>query len=691
MSQSLTMMRSRLTKLFVAKPHAAAIALIAAFWVMAVFCPPAQADLAPPAYLSQPEDGDILFNGHIASYRDPTQNRSLQDIRALPESAFTPHEGIPAFGYTTDAIWYRIDLIAENAIKGSRHIDIGPIYLNEINLYLMRKGSTSPLWTTLLGDHVPSSQRPVLAPGHIAAFPALEAGQYTLYIRTQSNSTQFLQASLLSNDVMISRWSTGLAGRGLFIGVILMMSVIYMVIGSFIRDNAVTLYGTCLFAFGILSSSVDGLFLTVVAPEWPYANDLFIGAGTAINIAAASLLWVSILDIGSECRFCKRIFYSYSAIIMLGSVTATSPLYTIFASFCQFSHAGVMMIYISFLIRRIIRNPRYAVHWIYLTVMTVPTTALMIYYLAINNILPINSFTVAAYPIALAAHLVLMSVLMALRITAIDRDRLRASNIAESTEKIVQEQRKLVSMLSHEFRTPLAVIQRAAEMVTLRLHKEAAASGNLDVPRPVTDRLKRIQDQSGKLARLVDVFLGKDNLNAPQFALARKLVPAKSFLQEFVALAQRDNAKVHLTYAGTANSVLYADETLLGLALTNVIENARRHQPGEAISLVAHEEHNITLIIDISHPGLNEAESDNVESLRKSLFAYQNAADPDAGPNRFYEKKIDLEKLAPRNDMGLGLHITQRIITAHGGKTDIVTGKDKNFNIRITLPLEAPL
>jgi signal transduction histidine kinase len=142
-----------------------------------------------------------------------------------------------------------------------------------------------------------------------------------------------------------------------------------------------------------------------------------------------------------------------------------------------------------------------------------------------------------------------MSALMGLRITAIDRDRIKAATMAESTENLVQEQRKLVSMLSHEFRTPLAVIQRAAEMVTLRLHKEAAANGTYDVPRPVTDRLKRIQDQSGKLARLVDVFLGKDNLNAPQFALARKLIPAKGFLGEFTAMAQRENAQIGLRIA----------------------------------------------------------------------------------------------------------------------------------------------
>ena len=652
---------------------------------------PAHAGLAPPVDISAPLSDDILFTGHIASYQDPEQNKTLNDIRALPDSAFTSHTKVPAFGYTNNAIWYRIDLIASNPIRESRNIDIGPIFLNVINLYLTQKDNPVPIWSVLLGDHVPSSQRPVLAPEHLAPFPAIDKGKYTLYIRTQSNSTQFIEASLLSNDAQISRWSLGLAAKGLFIGVLMMMSIIYVVIGFFIRDYAVALYGACLAAFGTLSSAVGGLFLTLFAPEWPYTNDLLVGAGTAINIAAASLLWVNILDIGSECRFCKKIFYSYSIIILLGSVTATSPLYTTFASYCQLSHTCIMLIYISFLIRRIIHNPRFIVHWIYLTVMAVPTTALRVYYLALNHFLPVNDITAAAYPFALAAHLVLMSVLMALRITAIDRDRLKAANLAESTEKIVQEQRKLVSMLSHEFRTPLAVIQRAAEMVTLRLNKDALARGEHGVPRPVTDRLKRIQDQSGKLARLVDVFLGKDNLNAPQFALARKLIPAKGFLQEFITLAQRENAKLDLIYNGGANNVLYADETLLGLALTNVIENARRHQPGEPISLVAHEEYNMTLKIDISHPGLDGAKAVDIETLRNSMFSIQSTLEQNSGPNRFYEKKTNLETITPRNEIALGLHITQRIIAAHGGKTDIVSGAEQGFNIRIILPLEASL
>ncbi len=668
-----------------------AIYLLTTFCIAMGYSGFAQAELAPSIDISQNKDGDISFIGHIASYLDPSQQKTLGDIRALPDSAFQAHKDVPSFGYTNDAIWYRIDLIATSPLNHTRHIDIAPIYLNTINLYLTRKNEERPLWTALMGDHVPSSQRPVLSPNHIAAFPALDPGYYTLYIRTQSNSTQFLRASLLSNDVLITRWSTKIVGNGLFIGVILMMSFIYMTIGAFIRDGAVTLYGACLLAFGALSSSIDGLFLTVFAPEWPYANDLFIGVGTAVNISAASLLWINILDIGSECRLCKKIFYSYSVIVLLLSVTATTPLYSIFASICQFSHAGVMAVYVSFLIRRIVRNPRFIVHWIYLTVMTIPTVALMIYYLALNDVLPINSFTIAAYPIALAAHLMLMSVLMALRITAIDRDRLRASHIAESTEKLVEEQRKLVSMLSHEFRTPLAVIQRAAEMVSLRLQKEAAETGGQDVPRPVTDRLKRIQDQSAKLARLVDVFLGKDNLNAPQFALARKLIPAKSFLQEFASMAQRDHAKVHLTYASSANSVLYADATLLGLALTNVIENARRRHPGETILLEAHEEYGITLIIDISHPDMESDQNISIPDDSEPPLTDLEAIEEQNSPARFYEKRIEHERLPPRHDTGLGLHITQRIIMAHGGKTDIVTDQTNPFRMRITLPLEVPL
>jgi signal transduction histidine kinase len=651
----------------------------------------AWADLAPPVNISAPTSDDILFTGHIASFQDPEQSKTLNDIRALPDSAFTAHSNIPAFGYTNNAIWYRIDLIASRPIGESRYLDIGPIFLNEINVYLTQKDTSAPLWSVLLGDHLPSSQRPVLAPEHLATFPAIDKGKYSLYIRTQSNSTQFIEASLLSNDVQISRWSLGLVAKGLFIGVVMMMAIIYVVVGIFIRDYAVALYGVCLAAFGTLASAVGGVFLTIFAPEWPYTSDLLVGAGTAINISAASLLWVHILDIGSECRLCKKIFCAYSVVVLLGAVTATSPLYTIFASYCQFSHTAIMLIYIGFLIRRIIRNPRFIVHWIYLTVMAVPTVALMIYYLALNHLLPVNNFTEAAYPFALLAHLVLMSALMGLRITAIDRDRIKAATMAESTENLVQEQRKLVSMLSHEFRTPLAVIQRAAEMVTLRLHKEAAANGTYDVPRPVTDRLKRIQDQSGKLARLVDVFLGKDNLNAPQFALARKLIPAKGFLGEFTAMAQRENAQIGLRYSGKANSVLYADETLLSLALTNVIENARRQLPGETISLVAEEEHKMTLKIDISHPGLVLDEAADIEALRNSLFSFHSPIEPETDPNRFYEKKTDPESLLPRNEIGLGLHITQRIIAAHGGKTDIVTNAETGFNIRITLPLESPL
>ncbi|MFH1806384.1 MAG: sensor histidine kinase [Pseudomonadota bacterium] len=616
----------------------------------------AMADTGGIIHLAPSSPDIISLNTAIGSLEDSNLSLDPETVLALPATDFDIINGIPSGGYSHSAFWYRIMLEIEGDVQTKRYLDIRPGYLNRIDVYIAQTGSGDIIWQTRMGDHLAASQRPMIAQTHIIPFPDLPAGSYDVLIRTQSNSTQFLIADLKTSQALIREKAKSLATSSIFIGIMIMVALVYIALGWITRDQAITIYGIGMVALTGLSFGLDGLLLLVVQPEWPLANDLLVGSSTALNTASAIILWVTVLEIHKQYPRYARIIYVYCIIMAMGALTATTPWYVEFGRYVQLTHCLILLSFVMILMVRIGRNPAKIILWVYLLVLALPTVGVTVYMLALIKIIPMSQAVLALYPISLTFHLFLMSIVMGFRVAGIDRDRLRAAKTAAITQHMVQEQRKLVSMLSHEFRTPLAVIQRSAEMVALQFN--ASDDG-------ISNRLARIQDQAKKLSRLVDVFLSRDNLDGGKLALARELVPAQEFLGQFAHNHTRENADILFAFNGDGDYDLYIDVTLLGLALNNVIENARLYKPGQPVLM------NCTIltgpVIAISIPHRSDALTETeISRIRNSLFRGRNA---DTG-------------------YGLGLHITQRIVTAHGGHVRVDDSPEGGVDINLYLPVE---
>ena len=213
-------------------------------------------------------------------------------------------------------------------------------------------------------------------------------------------------------------------------------------------------------------------------------------------------------------------------------------------------------------------------------------------------------------------------------------------------------------MLSHEFRTPLAVIQRSSEMLMLRLQGRKG---------DVLNRLQRIQLQARKLARLVDIFLNKDGIEQHEFSLARALTSLSQFMQEFVANTTREDAEIRVNEHNTQDLEVFIDETLIGLAITNLIETARRFAHGQPIQIELYR--NSSLLVEIAIPCKGEGlDDDEIRLIGDALF------------------RREMETKALRN--ALGLHISQRIVDAHGGSIKLRDRGSNGIELCLLLPCE---
>jgi len=600
----------------------------------------------------------VNLHDHVLWLEDRTNDLTLNDVLNLPIDDFTPSTGVPSFGYTGDSVWYRLQLSVPQGLTQSLQLEIQPNYMNFIDAYLIRQGTSRHLWQSHMGDHVPAGLRPTRGSQHVDRFPPLEPGDYTLFIRTKSNSTQLLIAKLWPTDQLISSLTLRDGAMSIYFGVILMLGVVYTVLGSLVRDRAIATYGVCVILIGTLASAVNGLVLAVIQPEWPYANDLIVGVTNVVGSAASIFLWFYILDLGKQNVVIARIAKVYCGLSVACALTVTTDFYALYGTYVVPLHAALLTTLSLIVAYRIIRAPRQWLLWVYLVVIVIPIGGAVLLQLTHAGLIAATPFRLGLHQFTLFFHMCAMGILMGFRLSQIEKERMNMLRVTAATTSLVGEQRKLISMLSHEFRTPLAVIQRSSEMLLLRLR---------DARSDVTDRLQRIQDQARKLSRLVDIFLNKDGIDDGDFALARELVPVNRLLTDFVADTSRADAEITLECVGTEQLETYVDATLVGLAITNLIETARRYAQGSPIHITVRRNGEWLVEIDIPCHG-KDLNSQEILRISDALFRQ------DIGPT------------AMQN--ALGLHISQRIVDAHGGSIKLRDKGTDGIELCLLLPCE---
>lgn len=607
--------------------------------------------------------GDVTspvdLTNHVASFIDTSRALELGDILALPESAFAQAQAkaIPSFGYTSDIVWHRVRLSIEQPLSNHALLEITPSYLNFIDVFLLRAGESTPFEEFNLGDHIPSSERTYGGRTHVASLPLLEPGDYDMYVRIQSNSANWITMNIWPAKALISSLSFRNLAINFFFGFCLTLGLAYLTLGLIARDKAVVLYGIWVLAIGTVTSLINGIALSELRPEIPWMNDVLIGITNVATYGMAIFLWLYIIEAKKHFPTFHKICCVYGFCILAFAVGTTSDFYTVFGSYIVPSHALFMAVMCVILIMRAFGDNRKPLDLWYLVVLAIPTAGGIIIQLALSGVIDATPMRMQIHQFTLVLHLVGAGILMTVRLASMDKERVLVSLKAEETTTLVAEQRKLISMLSHEFRTPLAVIQRSSEMLMLQLanRKDDAL-----------ERLQRIQLQARKLARLVDIFLTKDGIDSQEMSLDRELVSVDRFLQDFAAQTTREGAGVAVVCHNTGQDEILIDKTLMGLAITNLIETSRRFSPGSPITIDVRQQSD--MLIEISIPCQGEGlEEDDIILIRDALITRSMEA----------------------NSMrrALGLHVSKRIVEAHGGS--IVLRKHSTKNIELCLLLES--
>jgi signal transduction histidine kinase len=174
--------------------------------------------------------------------------------------------------------------------------------------------------------------------------------------------------------------------------------------------------------------------------------------------------------------------------------------------------------------------------------------------------------------------------------------------LREANERLVREaevRNRLFTNLSHDFRTPLAVIRGEAEL----LRRDEASGAEAE------SALRRIEAHARTLADLTDQLLELARLEAGRTPCRKAPTDVAATTGEIVSLLQPGDLRRRVTLVIGSSAVASVDPGHLRRILMNLISNGIRHLPnegGEVVVTVAGKEPetgNDGVTVDVSNDG----------------------------------------------------------------------------------------
>lgn len=230
----------------------------------------------------------------------------------------------------------------------------------------------------------------------------------------------------------------------------------------------------------------------------------------------------------------------------------------------------------------------------------------------------------------------------------------------EAAEQALADHRQFLSIASHEFRTPLAIISQSFQLIALHI------KNNQPVPQKVLDRISRAITRTTEFmdkVYIVDRFNSDGwQLNVSEIVLNDLI---SSVLAEHHFLFPSRVIKLDQSDDIDSTTIVYWDADLIQVVLNNLLSNSIKYtdDASEIRLCISKVDESIRIVVRDHGDGIDA-------KLQDQLF----------------NKYVRSHKVSGTTGTGMGLYIVKHIVTLHHGQVTIENHPDGGLEANVLLP-----
>ncbi len=607
--------------------------------------------------------------GHFDQYDDLTGKLTLADILE-PKNAvgFRRIKDKLNDGYSHKAVWLRFSLFRTSRFPAEAWLRLYPPYLDHVTVYIQSDhdpSKASSYRQIKLGDHIPVADRPLPGTDFLAPLSLPLETPVTIYVRIQAISSLNFNASVHTPTDMYREINTDILIQGGYLAIIVLFSLLNFI--YFLRINDKLFLYFALYALAVATNyfSISGI-LSLILPDVAHLiSDYLADLGKGGGILLVSLFLIRLFT--SELTpFTRRYL---KLMVVIGALTILADPLGFYIEMAPVTSVAMLFLFfmITWLSYKAVKNNRPG-GILFFMAFGISNLGYFIHFLQLLGLVPLEWWNINNIKYASLLNIVLMTVALAERLRETEKRAMAALRESElksvelATERVATErQQRFLTMVSHEYRTPLAIIRSSLDIMELQMSDHYPEnSSELDKIKRAVHRLVEVMDVSLNKSRISD---SEERKGAVRTLLAPFMA---SVVEEVRALWPKRTFRFAISLTERA---INAEKHYLTTALFNLLDNAQKYSPPESsIDIDCHEERD-EVVIRIQNQS-NSFLTNETEQLFKKYQRGSNSKNT--------------------NGSGLGLWLVREIINRHNGT---VTFEKSGIHVVVTvrLPLEDTL
>lgn len=634
-------------------------------------------------------NGDrIELNEHFYGQIDPSNTLTIKEI-ADPAYAnrFYAGNSLRRFDYVNGAVWLKFTLARSAHTSQDWWLEVQPALYDLVTLYTENEDGTYT--ASQAGSKLRFSNRELQYRNPVFKLQVAEGKDQTYYLKINSQRAAIAHLTLWQPAAFIEAVAREQLAFGLYLGAYALLVLAGLWFELAVRDRVYLYFSfyvmSCIFA----TLTDNGLWQQYIMPDQPEWFDLMAGSSMILLTGSCMQFMFRFIEMHKHHPRLNRIFLSslwlFCGAVFVGLLHGHYQTAIRFIYFALPFVIGPLAVILLF--RPALRSDkeiRFAlvVSGLLLFAALAVTTLvkrgelernmltgnamyigsmllfLVIYYSISRRY---NSMRIAKEAAQQKAYKVLQQSEQELeqQVMLRTRELLDAMNTVEQAltheKSMRREQRHYIEMVSHELKTPLAVIDATTQNLTRETHTPGSKT---------QARLEKIRLATERLSLLFNDYMSDDRFDE----LAGTFQPAELAVMPLLQDA-KDSAEViseqHSISVSTECEVLWGDSELLRLVLRTLVENAAKYTPsGTRISLCATElEEGWHLDVEDNGPGIHQEEQPLI-----------------------FKRRYRGSSSAQHSGSGLGLPLARRLIEMHGGTLTLLASSTPGCTFRIFLP-----